>query len=72
MVKTALTRGGFTAELFFDRKGDPPIYHYIITSVGSPQILAWGQLMSKAEAEAEVRETIDQLAAGMRRTIGTG
>jgi hypothetical protein len=72
LVKTTLQRGGFTAELYLDRKSSPPIYHYVVTRKDSAEIIAWGQVLSKAEAEAQALETMDELAKGLRRSASTG
>ena len=70
VVKTTLGHGVYSAELFFDPKTDPPIYHYIVTRKDSAEILAWGQALSKAEAELLAMETMQEMSNGKSTAQG--
>ena len=49
---TSFEFGGYKADVVVDQKTDPPIHHWIIQRVGSPEILYWGQEYTYAQAEA--------------------
>ena len=51
-VFTSFEFGGYKADIIMDQKTDPPIHHWIIQRVGSPEILYWGQEYNYEQAEA--------------------
>jgi hypothetical protein len=60
MSKKQLKHGRFIADLFVNRELDPPMYHYIITADGDPEIVSWGQAVSMATAEREALRSMQQ------------
>jgi hypothetical protein len=51
LIKRTLWWNGYEAEFFADHRGESTLYHYIITHEGMAEILAWGQELSREEAE---------------------
>jgi hypothetical protein len=59
VTKRTLSIGDYLAELYVDTKSVPPLYHYIVTSKDSADILGWGQERSVEMAE---RSALDKIA----------
>lgn len=58
---TSFELGGFTADIIVDQKTDPPIHHWIIQKIGSPEILFWGQEYTYEEADSAARSCMQSL-----------
>jgi hypothetical protein len=67
-VSTSFQLGGYKADIIMDQKTDPPIHHWIIQQVGSPEILYWGQEYTYEQAEAASHFYIRSLAERQSRT----
>lgn len=63
MQKKQLSHNGYVADFFVNAKYDPPVYHYIITSKESPEIVSWGQERSMDAAEAEALRCMKEFTA---------
>ena len=58
---TSFELGGLTADIIVDQKTDPPIHHWIIQKIGSPEILFWGQEYTYEQAESAARSCMQSL-----------
>lgn len=67
-VFTSFEVGGYKADIIMDQKTDPPIHHWIIQRVGSPEILYWGQEYTYDQAQAASQFYITSLAERESRT----
>jgi hypothetical protein len=68
LVKRTLAVGNHLAELYSDRRTDPPLYHYIVTPKDSADIIAWGQTTTAAEAERGALDFINGLNGQLSKT----
>jgi len=64
---TSFELGGFTADIIVDQKTDPPIHHWIIQKIGSPEILFWGQEYTYEQAESGARSCMQSLIDRQQR-----
>jgi hypothetical protein len=67
LPRRLLSRGPYVAEIIHDRRATPPIYHCVVQSIGSREILDWFQTLDRAEAEHEARACLDRLVLEQRR-----
>lgn len=65
-ISTSFEFGGYKADIVVDQKTDPPIHHWIIQRVGSPEILYWGQEYTYEQAETAAQFYITTLAERSR------
>jgi hypothetical protein len=70
-VNTRIVCGAYLADIVIDSHTFPPICHWIVQRVGSPEILHCGQELSFEEAEAAAETYLKQLA-GRERKKKTG
>lgn len=63
---TRLQLGGYIADIVSDQDQNPPIHHYIVQRVGSPQVLYLGQENSFAAALECGHRHLEELAAAHR------
>ncbi|MCU1287427.1 MAG: hypothetical protein JWO13_3777 [Acidobacteriales bacterium] len=68
LVKRTLSAGNHLAELYSDRRTNPPLYHYIVTQKDSADIIAWGQTATAAEAERGALDFINGLNGQFAKT----
>jgi len=61
-VSASFELGGYKADIIVDQKTDPPIHHWIVQRVGSPEILYWGQEYTYEQAETAAQFYISTLA----------
>ena len=66
-VSTSFEFGGYTADIIVDPKTDPPIHHWIIQRVGSPEILYWGQEYTYDQAVSASQSWMRSFADRERR-----
>lgn len=69
LVKRKLEMFGMEANFFSNRHAHPEVFHYIITEIGSSEILAWGQKYSLKEAESRATECMQKLAAKQKLVV---
>jgi hypothetical protein len=62
MERKRLTHDCFVADFYINKKVQPPTYHYIITKIGSSEIISWGQKASWREAESEAMRCMKEQA----------
>jgi hypothetical protein len=60
-MPSRLEVGEYLAEFFLNSKIDPPIYHYIITRVGSREIEVWGSSYDREECNRDALKAINDL-----------
>ena len=61
-ISANLEFGGYKADIIVDQKTDPPIHHWIVQRVGSPEILYWGQEYTHEQAETAAQFYMRSLA----------
>lgn len=60
--------GGHVAEIRRDTTAAPTIYHCVVQTVGSPEILFWAQFYSLEEAEGMALQFIRELDGEVRHS----
>ena len=68
-LRRKLVVGPYVAEFYRDTI-EPPVYHYVVTRTGSPEILSLGQVTSLQQADDEARRELQRLVGedGMSQT----
>ena len=65
--KTRIVRGIFLADIVRDTQSQPPVYHWLVQSKGSPEVIGLGQEASFEEAEAAATSFLQSLASSKRK-----
>jgi hypothetical protein len=52
----------FFADILYDGRTQPPVYHYIVQREGSNEILHWSQESSEERAVEAARQELQRLA----------
>lgn len=58
-IQARLTHQGFFADIIYNDRVDPPIYHWVVQREGDPEVLAWGTDRTREGADAAARRTME-------------
>lgn len=58
---TRLTIGEYIADILLDTRFNAKVCHWIVQKLGSPEIVAWGQEYTFAEAKAAAQACLESL-----------
>jgi hypothetical protein len=56
-----IRKHGFFADILYDGRTQPAVYHYIVQREGSNEILHWSQESSEERAITAAREELERL-----------
>lgn len=57
-----IRKQGFFADILYDGRSQPAVYHYIVQREGSKEILHWNQESSEERAIKAARKELQRLA----------